>query len=82
MKPLGDLDVDQLFHEDMLGDDLEAWLDESVMMKRAFRQCAVLAGLIKQRFPGPAQTAAGRSPSPSPIRSRPWSGSRTADDSR
>ena len=52
MKPLGDLDVDQLFQEDMLGDDLEAWLNESVMMKRAFRQCAVLAGLIEQRFPG------------------------------
>ena len=58
MKPLGDLDVDQLFHEDMLGDDLEAWLDESVMMKRAFRQCAVLAGLIEQRFPG--QRKSGR----------------------
>ncbi len=52
MKPMGDLDVDQLFQEDMLGDDLEAWLDESVMMKRAFRQCAVLAGLIERRFPG------------------------------
>jgi ATP-dependent Lhr-like helicase len=52
MKPLGDLDLDQLFQQDMLGDDLEAWLEESVMMKRAFRQCAVLAGLIERRFPG------------------------------
>jgi ATP-dependent Lhr-like helicase len=52
MRPLGDLDFEQLFQEDMLGDDLEAWLDESVMMKRAFRQCAELSGLIERRFPG------------------------------
>ena len=51
-RPLGDLDFDQLFQEDMLGDDLEAWLDESVMLKRGFRQVAVLSGLIERRFPG------------------------------
>jgi ATP-dependent Lhr-like helicase len=56
MRPLGDLDFDQLFQEDMLGDDLEAWLDESVMMKRAFRQCAELSGLIERRFPGEEKT--------------------------
>jgi ATP-dependent Lhr-like helicase len=42
----------------MLGDDLEAWLDESFMMKRAFRQCALLAGLIQRRLPG--QEKSGR----------------------
>jgi ATP-dependent Lhr-like helicase len=52
MKPLGDVDLDQLFQQDMLGDDLEAWLEESVMMKRAFRQCATLSGLIERRSPG------------------------------
>jgi ATP-dependent Lhr-like helicase len=52
MKPLDDLDLDALFQQDMLGDDLEAWLEESVMMKRAFRQCATLSGLIERRFPG------------------------------
>jgi ATP-dependent Lhr-like helicase len=41
-----------LFDEDMLGDDLEAWLDESFMMKRTFRQCALISGLIERRFPG------------------------------
>jgi ATP-dependent Lhr-like helicase len=56
MRPLGDLDFDVLFQEDMLGDDLEAWLDESVMMKRTFRQCAVLSGLIERRFPGQEKT--------------------------
>jgi ATP-dependent Lhr-like helicase len=52
LKPLGDLDLDLLFQEDMLGDDLDAWLEESFMMKRTFRQCAVIAGLIQRRFPG------------------------------
>jgi ATP-dependent Lhr-like helicase len=36
----------------MLGDDLEAWLAESALMKRTFRTCAVIAGLIERRFPG------------------------------
>jgi ATP-dependent Lhr-like helicase len=36
----------------MLGDDLEAWLAESALMKRTFRNCAVIAGLIERRFPG------------------------------
>jgi ATP-dependent Lhr-like helicase len=58
LKPMDELDFDQLFQEDMLGDDLEAWLDESFMMKRAFRQCALLAGLIERRFPG--QEKSGR----------------------
>jgi ATP-dependent Lhr-like helicase len=58
LKPMDDLNMDALFQEDMLGDDLEAWLDESVMMKRGFRQCAVLAGLIERRFPG--QEKSGR----------------------
>ena len=36
----------------MLGDDLEAWLDESFLLKRTFRQCAMIAGLIEKRHPG------------------------------
>ena len=48
--------IEALFDEDMLGDDLEAWLDESAMMKRTFRQCAVIAGLIERRFPGQKKT--------------------------
>ena len=52
LQPLGDMDLDALFQEDMLGDDLEAWLDESFMMKRAFRHCAMLSGLIQRRQPG------------------------------
>ena len=54
----GRLSLDNLFDEDMLGDDLEAWLQESALMKRTFRQCAVIAGLIERRFPG--QEKSGR----------------------
>lgn len=45
-----------LFDEDMLGDDLEAWLNESFLLKRTFRNCAVIAGLIEQRHPGKEKT--------------------------
>jgi ATP-dependent Lhr-like helicase len=48
--------IDALFDEDMLGDDLEDWLAESFMMKRTFRHCAVIAGLIERRFPGQQKT--------------------------
>ena len=50
--PMGGLDMDELFAEDMLGDDLEAWIEESVLMKRAFKGCAMISGLIERRFPG------------------------------
>jgi ATP-dependent helicase Lhr and Lhr-like helicase len=46
------LSLAELFDEDMLGDDLEAWLAESALMKRTFRQCAIIAGLIERRAPG------------------------------
>jgi ATP-dependent Lhr-like helicase len=48
----GDLSLAELFDVDMLGDDLEAWLAESALMKRTFRNCAIIAGLIERRFPG------------------------------
>ncbi len=46
------LDLDALFDPDMLGDDLEAWLAESALMKRTFRSCAIISGLIARRFTG------------------------------
>jgi len=45
-------DMESLFSEDMLGDDLEAWMAESSMLKRTFRNVAVIAGLIQRRHPG------------------------------
>ena len=50
------LNLDELFNEDMLGDDLDAWLAESSLMKRTFRDCATIAGLINRRFPGQEKT--------------------------
>jgi len=46
------LDLARLFDPDMLGDDLEAWLAESALMKRTFRACAIISGLIPRRFVG------------------------------
>jgi ATP-dependent Lhr-like helicase len=54
----GDIDLESLFAEDMLGDDLEAWLAESSLMKRTFRNVAVIAGLIERRHP--AREKSGR----------------------
>jgi ATP-dependent helicase Lhr and Lhr-like helicase len=52
----GKLNLDFLFDPDMLGDDLEAWLAESAMMKRTFRTCAIISGLIARRFTGEEKT--------------------------
>ncbi|GAB4357564.1 MAG: ligase-associated DNA damage response DEXH box helicase [Oricola sp.] len=52
----GELTLAGLFDQDMLGDDLEAWLDESYLLKRTFRACATIAGLIEKRHPGREKT--------------------------
>ena len=54
----GRLPLSQLFDEDMLGDDLEDWLAESWLLKRTFRNCALISGLIEKRHPG--QEKSGR----------------------
>jgi ATP-dependent Lhr-like helicase len=41
-----------LFDQDMLGDDLEAWFADSWLLKRTFRNCALISGLIEKRHPG------------------------------
>ena len=46
------VNVASLFDEDMLGDDLEAWMAESSMLRRTFRNVAVVAGLIDRHSPG------------------------------
>ena len=45
-------DVPALFEQDMLGDDLEAWMAESSMLRRTFRNVAVISGLIDRNLPG------------------------------
>ena len=46
------LSLADLFDEDMLGDDLEAWMEDSFMLKRTFRHCALISGLIEKNHPG------------------------------
>ncbi len=45
-------DMAMLFDQDMLGDDLESWMADSSMLKRTFRNVAVIAGLIQRNVPG------------------------------
>jgi ATP-dependent helicase Lhr and Lhr-like helicase len=49
-------DVTKLFDQDMLGDDLEAWLADSSMLRRTFRNVAVIAGLIERHHLGAEKT--------------------------
>ena len=53
MQPVG---VASLFDQDMLGDDLEAWMAESSMLRRNFRNVAVIAGLTPRHQPGAAHS--------------------------
>ena len=55
-RDMGGADMDALFAQDMLGDDLDAWLGESNLYKRSFRNCAIIAGLIQRRLPGQEKT--------------------------
>ena len=52
----GLVSIDELFSEDMLGDDLEEWLQESALMKRTFRQNAIVSGLIERNQFGQEKT--------------------------
>jgi ATP-dependent Lhr-like helicase len=45
-------DIEALFDTDMLGDDLENWMAESSMLRRTFRNVAVIAGLVDRHQPG------------------------------
>jgi ATP-dependent helicase Lhr and Lhr-like helicase len=40
----------------MLGDDLEAWMSDSYLLKRMFRNTALISGLIEKRHPGKEKT--------------------------
>ncbi len=45
-------DIGALFDADMMGDDLEAWIAETSMLRRTFRNVAVIAGLVERHHPG------------------------------
>lgn len=58
LRDMGVLNMGELLDEDMLGDDLDAWLQDSALLKRTFRTCAIIAGLIPRHYPG--QEKSGR----------------------
>ena len=45
-------DMAELFQQDMLGDDLEAWMAESSLLRRTFRNVAIISGLVERSQPG------------------------------
>ncbi len=50
-------DMAALFDQDLLGDDLESWMADSSMLRRTFRNVAIIAGLIERRHPGHEKTS-------------------------
>lgn len=54
----GSMPLDELFAQSMLGDDLEEWMAESYLLKRTFRACALISGLVEKRHVG--QEKSGR----------------------
>lgn len=45
-----------LFSVDLLGEELDEWLEDTPLLKRMFREAAVIAGLIERRHPGQQKT--------------------------
>ncbi|WP_439633300.1 ligase-associated DNA damage response DEXH box helicase [Glycocaulis sp.] len=56
LEDMAGVDFAELFSADLMGDDLDAWLNESVLMQRTFRHCALISGLIERRHPGLEKT--------------------------
>jgi ATP-dependent Lhr-like helicase len=50
-------DIPALFDEEMLGEDLEEWMAESSMLRRTFRNIAVVAQVIERSHPGQQKAA-------------------------
>ncbi|PZP56872.1 MAG: ligase-associated DNA damage response DEXH box helicase [Micavibrio aeruginosavorus] len=48
--------IEDLFSVDLLGEELHEWLLETPLLKRTFREAAVIAGLIERRHPGQQKT--------------------------
>ncbi len=57
---VGEIEEDQalaLLSPDILGDDLEEWMMDAAMLRRAFRHVAVVAGLAEQQHTGRRSTS-------------------------
>ena len=49
-------EVESLFSEHLMKDDLQEWLMETPLLKKNFRDVAVISGLIERRHPGQQKT--------------------------
>ncbi|MCW8109194.1 ligase-associated DNA damage response DEXH box helicase [Alteromonas ponticola] len=50
LKEISSAQLAALFQPDILGDELEDWMLQAPMLKRSFRQVAVVSGLTEQRY--------------------------------
>ena len=50
------LPMEEIFEPDLLGEDLDLWLADAQLMKRTFRNCAMIAGMIERNHPGQEKT--------------------------
>lgn len=48
--------MNDLLSLDLLGEELIEWLDDTPLLKRTFREVAVISGLIERRHPGQQKT--------------------------
>lgn len=48
--------IPDLFSTDLLNEELHEWLEDTPLLKRTFRENAVIAGLIERRHPGQQKT--------------------------
>ncbi|HYD17472.1 MAG TPA: ligase-associated DNA damage response DEXH box helicase [Patescibacteria group bacterium] len=48
--------VEDLLSVDLLGEELHHWLEDTPLLKRTFRESAVVAGIIERRHPGETKT--------------------------
>ena len=54
LKPV--TDPAPLFSSDILGEELAEWIRSSYLLKRAFREVAVISGLVERQHPGKRKT--------------------------
>lgn len=48
--------IGEILSVDLLGEELHHWLEDTPLLKRTFRESAVVAGIIERRHPGQAKT--------------------------
>jgi ATP-dependent Lhr-like helicase len=56
LKPISFEQIDNLFAQDIIYEELEKWLSISPLLKRSFRQVAIISGLIERQQAGTRKT--------------------------